>query len=163
MHKKYKYVLVEDFEHLLSSITCARTGNGTSTLWILFAEESYLSLAKWHWNTNQPLLFVTHHMGCNEPDERGVYKCSVDRFDATPRETRFQCSFEVLGDSPHASSAIHIKGSPTDHELRRLLKRRINGPSLSKREQHHWHNDTTFDFGSVSWEPKEKLIDNANG
>ena len=73
VHNDYNYVLVEDFEHLLSSITCQKLDEDMARLSIRFEDRRSLSLAETHWTKSRRLLFVTHHMGCNSPMERGVY------------------------------------------------------------------------------------------
>lgn len=70
-HARDKYVVVEDFDSLLSSFTCSEQ---TNTLSLSFGHVESFEAAKSLWSHDKHLLFVTHHWSCNSDFERGVHK-----------------------------------------------------------------------------------------
>jgi hypothetical protein len=73
-----KYVVVEEFEHLLSDFTCTWPGSPElAELVFAFNTSDSMAAARDVWQRSDQLLFVTHHVSCNSFDERAVYKYVV--------------------------------------------------------------------------------------
>lgn len=74
-HNSRPFVLVENFEHMLSAVSCSPgPGDGSTTLTLTFRDEHDLSVAKREWSGRETMTFVTHHDSCNSSRERAAYR-----------------------------------------------------------------------------------------
>jgi hypothetical protein len=74
-HKNMSYVLIEDFESMLSLIRCVNAAVDPPTSVVLrFKDNNFFEQARDLWISHNELLFVTHHDSCNEGHKRGVYR-----------------------------------------------------------------------------------------
>lgn len=69
-HESAPVLLLEDFEDLISSITCS-----TDLVTIAFSENSDFDYARDAWSTLENFILISNHPenGCNPSDERGAY------------------------------------------------------------------------------------------
>ncbi|PSN64494.1 hypothetical protein BS50DRAFT_590302 [Corynespora cassiicola Philippines] len=124
-HRESAYVVVEDFEHLLSDFTCIHN-DGITSLKFVFNTTQSIGWAQELWTNRSSILFVTHHVSCNPSNERAVYKAFDITFDLGDLTATAVTHPLVLGDSAEASTTLHFEGGPTSSELRKKLKRRSN-------------------------------------
>jgi hypothetical protein len=72
-HYRSRYIVLEDLEPALTSISC----NLHSTQTILeftLGDSDLFQRSRDAWSKERSLLVVTNHPGCNPENERGVYK-----------------------------------------------------------------------------------------
>jgi hypothetical protein len=155
-HNDMLYILVEDFEDLLSEIRCVNEmANESTSMLLRFKGDDAFEHARRYWTTHERLLFVTHHGSCNEKHKRGVYKydpvdvrkariyeisnaclslrrSSSIRFEEKNLDAIVNCTYEELGDSSYASSLIRVAGGLADARLTHRLRRRIAYPRDEK-------------------------------
>ncbi|KAH0552960.1 hypothetical protein GP486_006842 [Trichoglossum hirsutum] len=132
-HKNSSYVIIEEFESMLSQIRCVDATVDLPTSVVLrFKDDDLFMHARDLWIRHDSLLFVTHHDSCNEVHKRGVYRSSSIKFEERSLDVIISSSYEELGDSSHASSVIHVSGGLADAHLARRLRRRTIHPRDSK-------------------------------
>lgn len=70
-HDSVPIVLLEDFEHLTSSITCLG-----DSIKITFSDRSDFAYTQDLWDPLEEFVLISSHpeSGCNPSDERGIYK-----------------------------------------------------------------------------------------
>lgn len=69
--------MLENFEHILSSITCPNVdGHLTSgTIVMSFTDDDAFQEASYEWKTHPELVAITSHEGCNADHEHGAWSC----------------------------------------------------------------------------------------
>ncbi|KAH0545378.1 hypothetical protein FGG08_000519 [Glutinoglossum americanum] len=154
-HKNTSYVLVEDFEDVLSDIRCVNNAvNVPISMVLQFMDGDAFKYARGHWMRHDTLLFVTHHHSCNEGHKRGVY-----RFEERSLDAIIRCTYEELGDSRYASSLIRVSGGPADAHLTRRLRRRTVYP---RNDGSIKSNNSAFSFDlHQGFPPRERVLEAA--
>lgn len=69
-------LLLEDFDHLLLSVTCDELEHGLQENHVLtlhFMDEAVFEGALIQWTASDGLIFITAHSGCNTADDRGTW------------------------------------------------------------------------------------------
>jgi len=72
-HYRSRYVVLEDLEPALTSISCNLKSSDT-ILKLTFNNSDLFQRSRESWSLESSLLLVTHHAGCNPDNERSVYK-----------------------------------------------------------------------------------------
>ncbi|KAI9882912.1 MAG: hypothetical protein M1823_005331 [Watsoniomyces obsoletus] len=131
-HDTYPYVVLERFEDLLSSITCAPdSGNGSTTISMTFADRQHFVLAEEQWSGKAGLTFITHHHSCNEDvEQREVYRASYVRFDHNSTTATITSDRKEFGYSD-TTAGFRLQGATAPGHVARRIRRRDLSPPMS--------------------------------
>ncbi|KAI9793365.1 MAG: hypothetical protein M1816_000257 [Peltula sp. TS41687] len=157
-HRSQPYVLVEEFEDLLSMIECSSKDVNTSTrLSMKFRHREALAMAKGSWSEYKALTFITHHPSCNDdPEERAVYISSSIQFNEQSLMVVVHCRHTTFGPSRDASTSISFKAGMAPEELRKRLHRRSFGGKT--RAQKRAVSTHTFSLDGETWAERESMF-----
>ena len=72
-HHRSRYVVLEDLEPALTSISCSFRSSQTIIEFAL-GDADLFQHTRDAWSRENSLLLVTHHPGCNPDNERSIYK-----------------------------------------------------------------------------------------